>query len=183
MIDSVRLTRKALQAAMDLGMAANGWPPRKICGLPSVYARDTLVTPYFACSSYLKMRGGNYYCADGAIGVIHSGFEANWLMQHPELKAKNGLAVLLHIANLRVLSEARLLFADELASEVRIFCDAVSALLLNMPNDERSLKQAFDEDRLCGRSALTFSGYSERPTFYEFVEFVKQLDPNGSSVH
>jgi hypothetical protein len=51
-----------------------------------------------------------------------------------------------------------------------------------MPDDERSLKQAFDEDRLCGRSALTFSGYYERPKFYEFVEFVKQLDPNGSSV-
>jgi hypothetical protein len=35
----------------------------------------------------------------------------------------------------------------------------------------------------CAGDLLLLSrGYHERPKFYEFVEFVKQLDPNGSSV-
>jgi hypothetical protein len=66
---------------------------------------------------------------------------------------------------------------------VRIFLRRGGGFAVGMPDDERRLKQALGEDRLCGRSAPTFSGYFERPKFYEFVEFIKQLDPNGSSVH
>jgi hypothetical protein len=46
-----------------------------------------------------------------------------------------------------------------------------------MPDDERRLKQALDEDRLCGRSALTFSEYFERPQFYEFVSLLNSWIP------
>jgi hypothetical protein len=183
MIKSVRSTETVLQAAIDATMTMNGWPPRRICGLPAVYVRDTLVSPYFVCSSFRKLQNGNYYCVEGAIGLIHQSFEGSWTTRHPEFKEKNRLAVLLHIANLPVLNESRLLLAAELDSKVRIFCDAVSALLLAMPRDEHSLKRAFDEDRICGRAVGSFSGYSERPKFHEFVEFVKQLDPDRSSLN
>ena len=176
MVESVRSKKTVLRAAIDTAMTANGWPPRRICGLPAVYVHDTLVSPYFVCSSFRKMR--DHYCVDGAIGLIHQGFERSWVTLHPEFKEKNRLAFLLHVANFPTLDESRLLFADELDSEVRIFCDAVSALLFAKPRDDHSLKRAFDEDRICGHAVGSFSGYSQRPKFYDFVEFVKQLDPS-----
>jgi len=62
--------------ASSVDMVSPLW--RRICGLPAVYVRDTLVSPYFVCSSFRKMQNGNYYCVEGAIGLIHRGFEGSW---------------------------------------------------------------------------------------------------------
>ena len=158
--------------AMNAAMRAQGWPSLSLCDLPLCYAKNTPVTPYFLCSE-VPLRPYGKYTIDGAIGVIHQGFETLW-MQNPDRKpVQPGFAVLLNVLNVPDLHDKRLIPPDgPVEASVDSFCVAVANLLNRMPHDERELVAAHEKDELCGFRLNAFSGYAYRTKFHAFREFV-----------
>jgi hypothetical protein len=159
---------------LNATMKARGWPTISLCGLPLSYARDMTVTPYFSCSSIAPKPYGKY-TIEGAVGVIHQGFEANWMKKGDRKPREPGFAVVLDVLNLPALRKKRHISPDsQLEVDVESFCSAVADVLDRMPHDERELVAAHEKNELYGLPWSAFSGYAYRTKFQAFQEFISR---------
>lgn len=167
--------RSIIARTMNIALSSQRWSSVELCGLPPSYARDSLVTPYFHCSSIvLKPYGG--YTVEGVLGVIHQGFEKLWMQNEDREVRVPGFGVVLNIVNIAELSEHHFIPSDgRVEANVGEFCAALCRNLEEMPSDEAALFFAIQRDLMLGRPWRDFSGYAYRQKFRAFIEFVGQL--------
>jgi hypothetical protein len=152
-------------------MAAAGWPPLSLHGLPVAYAKDQLVTPYFCCYD-IEKRPYGAYAIEGLFGVIHQEFEEIW-RTHPDHDPEyEPFAMGLYIANFRDLDW--ILSDDPSSNDIAIFCDAVVRILNDFPSDEIQLVTALESNAVHGFKFEAFIGVSNRSKFAALVEFLRQ---------
>jgi hypothetical protein len=159
-------------ASLNDALKARGWLAMALQGLPIAYARESVVTPYFVCSSITTKPYGKY-TIDGAVGVIHQRFEAAW-MKNPDRKPlQPGFAAVLDILNFPDLRNKRFISPDtSLETDVANFAAAVADILDAMPQDERTLIAAYEAKKLCEFEWNAVSGYSYRTKFQALQEFI-----------
>jgi len=166
--------RRPVLQAIESAMASFGWPLRRVCALPSCYARDSAVTPYFLCSNLARRRFG-CYCVEGAIGVIHSGFERVWAQRYPGDPSEHRFGVLLHTANFRELHDcAYIAYEGPFDTAAERLCASIVSILQRLPSDEDELWQAVENDDLGGHRVNDYSGGPHNGKFNAFKTFVKQ---------
>jgi hypothetical protein len=158
--------KKAILDAIGACMNAHGWPPQKLPGSPvSAWARDTLVTPYFACFDVAPRPFGSYI-VEGLIGVVHRGFEEAWLNDRSREPKSAGFAFGLHLANFRELNGKCYVPIDApFTSEVDEFCQIVANILAKFPAGEQQLLDAFGTGELHGFPIRAFAVFSHRKKF------------------
>jgi hypothetical protein len=136
------------------------------------YAKDNVVTPYFSCSSILRKPDGSH-TIEGGIGVIHQGFEVNWMANKNRSPQAPGFAAVLNINNLPDLQDGRYISADsQLEADVERFCSVLTDVLDRMPQNEQELVAAYGRRDMGGIPWDAFSGYSYRTKFQAFQEFI-----------
>lgn len=174
-LSGVNDEQRLIVQVIGLKMESLGWRLRRQPGLPPCYARDTRVTPFLSYVNLPRRESGNYLI-EGVVGVIHQAFEELW-MQNPNREPKEpGFGCSLYTANLREVQEKRYIPCDApLEGPVSALCSALSAILERMPADEHQLIEAFERNDLLGFEVRAFSGYSHRPKFRAFEEFVRHL--------
>lgn len=152
-------------------MRRKGWSLRTVRGLKPIFARDSVVSPYFYCPGVRRTARGNF-AIEGVIGVVHAGFENICAERALD---PDGFAVVLDIANLRELSEKSWVEAVSDTEAVEPFCSAMASVLGRLPSTAQSLARAFRENNLYGLPVEKFAGYSHRAKFLAFKEFVEAM--------
>jgi hypothetical protein len=159
---------------LTAAMLRRGWPFQTLSGLPDAYMRDELVTPYFYCS-YVRPKPHGAYVIDGAVGVVHQGFEKMWMQIAEKTPRENRFCVVLDIANVTKVSQCKALRGVDLGAEVENFADAICSFLESMPQNQSDLIRSFRCGSICGIPTKNFSGYSAREKFCAFDEFLGKL--------
>jgi hypothetical protein len=173
-LSSGSLTRSQILASLSEAMGARGWSLHSFSGLPEVFAKTELVTPYYGIGE-IRRTGDGWYGLGGYLGVIHQEFE-EILRERDENRGKENLfPVVLLIANLKALSEVAYVRADTLVNDMQRFVAVLTETLSEMPQSEWELRAAFKQGELCDRPIEDFSGWSQRPKFAEFRQFVERL--------
>ena len=161
-------------------MGARGWTPQSLGGEGPAYAKQTRVTPYFACSE-LALRPFRKYLVEGVIGVVDREFEKIWMADTAREPKQAGFGLLLHMANFPELQNKMYLPCEgAFQQEVDALCGAIASVLNNLPANEQQLIEAFGRGELHNIPLNAFSGYSHRKKFLAFVEFVGRLGAHGS---
>lgn len=172
--------RAQVNRRIQTQMGARGWSLLSLWGLPASYLRDAPVTPYFHCSS-ISLRPYGDYVIEGAMGVIHQGFESAWLRNEARAPTDPGLGVLLNIANFEDLREKRHIEPGGGSdSQVDQFCVAVVEILDSMPHDDHSLIAAYKSGLLAGAPLKAFAGYAYRSKFSAFEDYLGHLAASTS---
>jgi hypothetical protein len=157
---------------LNAALTVRGWPAIRLCGLPLAYAKDRVVTPYFSCSS-IPLKPYGKYTVEGVVGVIHQGFEANWVTNKNRSPQQPGFAAMHNILNLPHVGAKRYISTDsQLEVNVESFCSALTDVLDRMPQNEQELVAAFGKGEMGGIPWDAFSGYAYRTKFQAFQEFV-----------
>jgi len=173
-MSSDSLTRAQILSKLGEAMLARGWSLNSFSGLPEFFANTELVTPYYSAGDIRPFENG-WYGLNGHIGVIHREFEEIWTARDENCWKENLLPTVLLIANLKALREVAYVRADTLASDIERFVAILHEILCKMPQSEGELKAAFEKGQLCDRPIEEFKGYSQRPKFAEFRQFVEKL--------
>ena len=157
---------------LNAALKGRGWPAIRLCGLPLAYAKDRVVTPYFSCSS-IPLKPYGKYTIEEVIGVIHQGFEVNWMTNKNRRPQEPGFAAILDILNLPDLRARRRISSDsQLEADVESFCSALTDVLDRMPQNEQELVVVYGKSDMGGIPWDTFSGYAYRAKFQAFQEFI-----------
>lgn len=161
------LTHAQITSALEEAMLGRGWSLRSFSRLPKVFAKESVVTPFYGVGR-IHRTGDGWYGLDGYIGVVHQEFEEQWAMRDANHLEQPLFPCVLLIANLRELSRAAYVKAATLAEDMEAFATVLDRHLSKMPHTESDLYAAFVSGSLCGRPIESFSGYSQRPKFAEF---------------
>lgn len=162
-----------IKLLLDETMSARGWSSRTILDLPPIFAGDREVTSFFRCAD-IPCRAAGCFVIEGGIGVLHTGFEANWArdpMREPKIP---GFAMLLHTANLSELDDVRYLQTPDPVAVAR-YSDRIVSMLIAMPNTIDELRRMYREGRLANRPLQSFAGYSHRSKHAAFMVFLGTL--------
>jgi hypothetical protein len=173
-MSSDSLTRAQILSQLGAAMLARGWSLHSFSGLPKVFAKTELVTPFYGIPEIRPFKD-DWYGLGGHVGVIHQEFEEIWTARDENRGKQNLFPVVLLIANLKPLLEIAYVHADTLAEDMERLVAAVAEVLSKMPHSEVELKAVFEKGQLCGRPINDFSGWAQRPKFAEFRQFVEGL--------
>jgi hypothetical protein len=173
-LSSGSLTRSQILASLSEAMLARGWSLQSFSGLPEVFAKTELVTPYYGIGDIRPFKDG-WYALGGHVGVLHQDFEEVCAERAGNDGQQPLLTTCLLIANLAALREVAYVRASSLAEDMDRFVTVVTEILNKMPQSEGELKAAFEKGQLCGRPIEDFSGWSQRAKFAEFRQFVERL--------
>jgi hypothetical protein len=173
-ISSGHLTQSQIQQSLGEAMLKRGWRLLSFSGLPKVYSKEEVVTPYYGVGE-IRRTGDGWYSLGGYIGVIHQEFEEIWAARDENRNQQPMLPFVLPIANLSALAKLAYVRAELLEEDANQFAEAVDRILRDMPHSNLDLKAAFREGRLGGKQIETFSGWSQRQKFAELRQFVELL--------
>jgi hypothetical protein len=171
---SESLTRAQILHSLSEAMLTRGWSLYSYSGLPEVFAKTEVVTPYYGIGD-IRPSADGWYGLGGHVGVLHQEFEEVWAERAGNGGQQPLLTTTLLIANLAALREVAYVRASSLVEDMDRFVTVLTETLSKMPQSEVELKAAFAEGRLCGRPIEDFSGWSQRPKFAEFRQFVERL--------
>lgn len=171
---SATLTRAQILASLSEAMRTRGWSLQSFSGLPEVFAKTELVTPYCGIGDIRPFKEG-WYGLGGYLGVVHQEFEEIWTAREENRGRRSLFPVCLLTANLAALREVAYVRANSLAEDTDRFARVLTEILGEMPQSEVDLKAAFEKGQLLDRPITDFSGYSQRPKFAEFRQFVERL--------
>jgi hypothetical protein len=173
-VSSGSLSRTKILDSLDGAMRRGGRSLHSFSGLPQVFAKTDLVTPFYGVPEIRPFKDG-WYGLGGCIGVIHQEFEEIWSARGKNRGEQKLFPMVLLIANLKPLVEIAYVRVDTLAADMERFVAAVAETLDTMPQSEVELKAAFEKGVLCERPIEDFSGWSQRPKFAELRRFVESL--------
>jgi hypothetical protein len=167
---------REILAALTSSLNQQGWIFQRVLKSRKLYAKNSVVTPYFYCEAAHRVSGGTFYALDGAVGVIHRGFEEAWVQSAANEGTENVFATASHIANYRAIRPASFIRPDSIKEDVSKFVDALGPFLERMPKTEDELVLVFRKDDLCGEKLKNgFSGTPNEKKFASFSEFVNHL--------
>jgi hypothetical protein len=169
-------TVKLILLALTDSLYRQGWGIERILRSRRIYTKSSVVTPYFYCEAAHRNSGGTSYTLDGAVGVIHRGFEESWARSPAGKGTENVFAVVSHIANFRAIRPTSFIRPENIEEDVNRFVNELSPFLECMPKTEDDLVIAFRRDELCGEKlTMGFSGNPNEKKFSSFREFVNHL--------
>lgn len=149
---------------------------QRVCNSRRVYAKNSLVTPYFYCEAAHRASGGAYYALDGGVGVIHRGFEESWAHAAAGEGNENVFATVSHIANYPDIRPQSFIRTDNIERGVSKFVEMFCPFLERMPQTEDDLVVVFRKGELCEQELKKgFSSVQNRKKFASFAEFVNHL--------
>jgi hypothetical protein len=139
-----------LELKLKSGFSATKWQLERVARLPLAFVRRALVTPFF--QPRVLRRSGAHYLIDGYLGVVHRGFESQWLKLSPETPKQNFHCLALNIANVDALRAEHYLTVaetdDETDDDILKFCDVALDRLGALPHDETALVSALKSNTL-----------------------------------
>jgi len=168
------LTHKQIFSVFAGAMLEKGWSQHSFSGLPKIFSKREVVTPYY-CAGQLHRTGDGWYTLGGGIGVIHQEFEETWAARTENRGQQSLLTSHLLICNIKHLMHVSYVRPETLAQDMDRFVNVLDEVLAGMPQSESALKEAFNAQQLCGRPISTFSGWSQRQKFAEFQQFISRL--------
>jgi len=154
----------AISPLMIALLRRRNWHLASICWLPLAYVRNVSVTPYLWAT--VRPRQGQFF-VDGSIGVIHQEFEKRWIRQGI---SENSFSTSLHIANILTLD--CYFSTGTLEQDAGRFCRTIADILDAMPQDETSLRIAFEANRMVDLPIDNFGGVYKAGKFVDFKKFV-----------
>jgi hypothetical protein len=161
-------------------MAELGWPLISIHGLPAAFARDQVVTAYCSLSD-VRQLGKNSYLMEGAIGIVHTEFEAHWNQLADRQPKAPVFAMSLHTANLSELDDFRYIRSPS-SDGVEGFCTCIASVLELLPTNNSDLLRVYRSGCLLGRPLSEYAGYSQRAKHKLFIAFLESLALENKSV-
>jgi hypothetical protein len=173
-MSSGSLNRNDILDSFDAAMCRGGWSKHSFSGLPQVFAKAELVTPFYGLPDIRRLKD-SWYGLGGCVGVIHQEFEEIWAARDEKRAERNLFPVVLLIVNIKSLAEIAYVGADTLAADIERFVAAVTATLETMPKSEGELKAAVQKGVLCGRPIEDFSRWSQRRKFAELRRYIESL--------
>jgi hypothetical protein len=175
MVNRSRAESRVILDQLTAAMMRRGWTLRSVEGLPKVYSKEMLVTPYYL-NELPRLTSDGWYALGGAVGIIHQAFERIWAQKLSEPKRENEFAMHLLIANLRDLSTLSYIRAEEAEAGISEFAAAICSFLERLPQSEADLVKAFQSPLFCGRPLEHFAGWSNRQKLKDLKNFVEKTE-------
>jgi hypothetical protein len=148
---------------------ARGWRAGRVAGLPNCHTCEAEFSPYVDVFNVLKRRTGEYQ-VEAFFGVIHRGFEEQWVRENPGVANRYWAGV--HSSNFPELKWAVCIpVDDEPGPLVEELADAFVVLLGKFPRDMKALRDAMAVGTIAGRPFPFFALPDNRGKFEAFVEF------------
>jgi hypothetical protein len=166
--------RKKVTAIIESSMSLAGWSCLPFRRSMKLFARHGDVTPFFLLSNIAGRRWGGYVI-EGGIGILHRPFERHWSAIAKDVGNDDELTAFLHSANfLELIELAYLDPQQQIETQVYLWCEAVVAVLKELPMTHAELSLAYKEKRLvAGRSLDHFlvSGRADKKAaFQQFLD-------------